>query len=336
MRRRGPEAVGRRQFNGALEHRLSTPRSTAASTASSTCLPAGASRSGSPRPRSRSSAGTGAWRPTSGTAGGRIHDRSGPSARGALRPPQMDPVVSRPVGAEDGTGHRCLRREAPREPAPPGTRLTQLPRPHAARPRQPRRASGGRLPPRAGHRCGQLQVREHHPSHRPRPGRRECATLAVPARRSRAGPQTGLLRQLPRRKGIVTNMLRQPTLDLLHELRLTGMAQTFEEQLAMPRTSANSPSTTARPCSSNARRRNGNNAATSLPPSRLDPGRTDRTRHRRTRIWKVLSGMRTRPPGLPARYLDPLPPHLPAPRPTRVGPRPRLISPSSPRRLART
>ena len=28
-------------------------------------------------------------------------------------------------------------------------------------------------------------------------------------------------------------MLRQPTLDLLHELRLTGMAQAFEEQLAM-------------------------------------------------------------------------------------------------------
>ncbi len=29
-------------------------------------------------------------------------------------------------------------------------------------------------------------------------------------------------------------MLRQPTLDLLHELRLTGMAQAFEEQTAMP------------------------------------------------------------------------------------------------------
>ena len=29
-------------------------------------------------------------------------------------------------------------------------------------------------------------------------------------------------------------MLRQPTLDLLHELRLAGMAQAFEEQLAMP------------------------------------------------------------------------------------------------------
>ncbi len=29
-------------------------------------------------------------------------------------------------------------------------------------------------------------------------------------------------------------MLRQPTLDLLHELRLAGMAQAFEEQAAMP------------------------------------------------------------------------------------------------------
>ena len=29
-------------------------------------------------------------------------------------------------------------------------------------------------------------------------------------------------------------MLRQPTLDLLHELRLQGMAQAFEEQIAMP------------------------------------------------------------------------------------------------------
>ena len=29
-------------------------------------------------------------------------------------------------------------------------------------------------------------------------------------------------------------MLRQPTLDLLHALRLTGMAQAFEEQVAMP------------------------------------------------------------------------------------------------------
>ena len=29
-------------------------------------------------------------------------------------------------------------------------------------------------------------------------------------------------------------MLRQPTLDLLHELRLSGMAQAFEEQTAMP------------------------------------------------------------------------------------------------------
>ena len=29
-------------------------------------------------------------------------------------------------------------------------------------------------------------------------------------------------------------MLRQPTLDLLHELRLTGMARAFEEHLAMP------------------------------------------------------------------------------------------------------
>ena len=29
-------------------------------------------------------------------------------------------------------------------------------------------------------------------------------------------------------------MLRQPTLDLLHELRLAGMAQAFEEQTAMP------------------------------------------------------------------------------------------------------
>ena len=29
-------------------------------------------------------------------------------------------------------------------------------------------------------------------------------------------------------------MLRQPTLDLLHELRLSGMAQAFEEQAAMP------------------------------------------------------------------------------------------------------
>ena len=29
-------------------------------------------------------------------------------------------------------------------------------------------------------------------------------------------------------------MLRQPTLDLLHELRLAGMAQAFEEQFAMP------------------------------------------------------------------------------------------------------
>ena len=32
-------------------------------------------------------------------------------------------------------------------------------------------------------------------------------------------------------------MLRQPTLDLLHELRLAGMAQAFEEQAAMPDTS---------------------------------------------------------------------------------------------------
>ena len=29
-------------------------------------------------------------------------------------------------------------------------------------------------------------------------------------------------------------MLRQPTLDLPHELRLAGMAQAFEEQLGMP------------------------------------------------------------------------------------------------------
>ena len=28
-------------------------------------------------------------------------------------------------------------------------------------------------------------------------------------------------------------MLRQPTLDLLHELRLSGMARAFEEQTAM-------------------------------------------------------------------------------------------------------
>ena len=32
----------------------------------------------------------------------------------------------------------------------------------------------------------------------------------------------------------MTKMLRQPTLDLLHELRLAGMAQAFEEHLAMP------------------------------------------------------------------------------------------------------
>ena len=33
------------------------------------------------------------------------------------------------------------------------------------------------------------------------------------------------LRQLPQRKGVVTNMLRQPTLDLLHELRLISVSQ---------------------------------------------------------------------------------------------------------------
>jgi len=64
--------------------------------------------------------------------------------------------------------------------------------------------------------------------------RRRRPALAVPARRSRPRPRTGLLRQLPQRKGVVTNMLRQPTLDLLHELRRAGMAQAFEEQLAMP------------------------------------------------------------------------------------------------------
>ena len=60
-----------------------------------------------------------------------------------------------------------------------------------------------------------------------------------PARRTRPHPRTGLLRRRPQRnvpqpKGVLTIMLRQPTLDLLHELRLSGMAQAFDEQAAMP------------------------------------------------------------------------------------------------------
>ena len=65
-------------------------------------------------------------------------------------------------------------------------------------------------------------------------GRRRRATHALPARPTRPHPRAGVLHQLPKRKGVLTLMLRQPTLDLLHELRLSGMAQAFEEQTAMP------------------------------------------------------------------------------------------------------
>ncbi len=102
---------------------------------------------------------------------GAFCDRSGPYARRAPRPPRMDSVAPRPLGARDRTRDRGLREEAPREPAPPGAGLPKLPRPHALRPRLSRRTDGRRLPPRAGHRRSQLQVREDHPVRRPRPGR---------------------------------------------------------------------------------------------------------------------------------------------------------------------
>ena len=89
-------------------------------------------------------------------------------------------------------------------------------------------------PPRAGHRHAELRVRQVHPRNRPGPGRQRRATHALPARRTRPHPRAGVLHQLPKRKGVLTLMLRQPTLDLLHELRLAGMAQAFEEQTAMP------------------------------------------------------------------------------------------------------
>ena len=118
--------------------------------------------------------------------------------------------------------------------APPRTGLPQLPRTHEAAARLLRRTPGGRLPPRAGHRHAELRVRQVHPRDRPGPGRRRRATHALPARRARTHPRAGVLHQLPKRKGVLTLMLRQPTLDLLHELRLAGMAQAFEEQAAMP------------------------------------------------------------------------------------------------------
>ena len=73
------------------------------------------------------------------------------------------------------------------------------PRAHEAAARLSRRTPGGRLPSRARDRHGELPVRQLHPRHRPRPGQRR-PTHGVP--------------------------------DLLHELRLTGMAQAFEEQTA--------------------------------------------------------------------------------------------------------
>ena len=44
---------------------------------------------------------------------GRIHDRSGPHARRAPRPPRVDPVAPRPLGAKDRTRDSGLRKDAP-------------------------------------------------------------------------------------------------------------------------------------------------------------------------------------------------------------------------------
>ena len=150
------------------------------------------------------------------------------------RPCGMDTVAAHRLGPQGRTAHGRVRRTAPREPAPPRTGLPQLPRTHEAAARLLRRTPGGRLPPRAGHRHAELRVRQVHPRDRPGPGRQRRATHALPARRARPHPRAGVLHQLPKRKGVLTLMLRQPTLDLLHELRLAGMAQAFEEQAAMP------------------------------------------------------------------------------------------------------
>ena len=64
-------------------------------------------------------------------------------------------------------------------------------------------------------------------------GDEEQHTLSLPGP-ARLHPRAAVLHHPPEWKEIRTKMLRQPTLDLLHELRLAGMAQAFEEQTAMP------------------------------------------------------------------------------------------------------
>ena len=156
-------------------------------------------------------------------------------------------------------------------------------------------------------------------------------------------------------------MLRQPTLDLLHELRLAGMAQAFEEQTAMPDISELSfedrlSLLLEREKTDREQRRyqrlkghaklhldatiedlnfkapRGLDRSLVLRPRlrAVDPGRPERSRRRRDGVGKVLSRLCVRPPGLPPRHLHPLLPRLPAPRRAHPGPWGRFLSQAHP------
>ena len=137
-------------------------------------------------------------------------------------------------------------------------------------------------------------------------------------------------------------MLRQPTLDLLHELRLAGMAQAFEEQAAMPDIAELSfedrlslllerektereqrryqrlkghaklhLDAAIEDINFKAPRGLDRSLILRLASGAVDQGRPNRARQRCHRIGKVLPGVRAGPPGLPRRHLDALLPRLP-------------------------
>ena len=78
----------------------------------------------------------------------------------APRPPRLDPVAADRLGPEGRTRHGRLRRTTPREPAPPGAGLPQLPRPQGAAaglwrqaPRRPPRPTSANCPSRTVSPC---------------------------------------------------------------------------------------------------------------------------------------------------------------------------------------